>query len=109
MAKGARGLTWFWSNNCLVLDEVRANRKRGGSERDEPDKTSGNTGGGRRQSLESRMLGNLHVRFGGGVGKHSSAVRLAPTLQWGSTYGELRPWLKTLPDGPASGSRFRSD
>jgi hypothetical protein len=59
-------LTWFWSNNCLVLDEVRANRKRGGSERDEPDKTSGNTGGGRRQSLESRMLGNLHVRFGGG-------------------------------------------
>jgi hypothetical protein len=49
------------------------------------------------------MLGNWHVRFGGGVRKHSSAVRLAPTLQWISIYGELHPWLKTLPDGPASG------
>jgi hypothetical protein len=47
MAKGARGLTWFRSNNCLVLDEVRANRKRGGSERNEPDNPSGNTGGGK--------------------------------------------------------------
>jgi len=26
MAKGARGLTWFWSNNCLVLPELEVNQ-----------------------------------------------------------------------------------
>jgi hypothetical protein len=52
------------------------------------------------------MLGNLHVRFGGGGEETCGrATRLAPTLQRMSTYGELDPWLKTLPDGPVSGGR----
>ena len=32
------------------------------------------------QFLESPLQGNLHGGFGGGVRKHSAAVRLAPTL-----------------------------
>ena len=47
MGKDARGLTWLRSHNCLVLDEFRANPYGGGSERDEPDKSGGNTGGGK--------------------------------------------------------------
>jgi hypothetical protein len=26
MAKGAKGLTWFWFNNCLDPDEFRGNQ-----------------------------------------------------------------------------------
>jgi hypothetical protein len=39
---------------------------RGGRDRDEPDKSSGNTGGGSRESLESPLPGNWHGGFGGG-------------------------------------------
>jgi hypothetical protein len=39
------------------------------------------------QFLESPLQGNLHGGFGGGVRKHSSAVRLAPTLHESRMHG----------------------
>jgi hypothetical protein len=52
---------------------------RGGSERDEPDKSSGNAGGGMSIPGEPGAVKVACPVRRGGVGKHSSAMRLAPT------------------------------
>ena len=109
MAKGARGLTWFWSNNCLVLPELEVNQL--SIETAEAAVNATNltnpvvtleaevANPWRAGCLETCTSGSE-----GGVRKHSSAVRLAPTLQRGLTYGKFSPCLKTLPDGTATAS-----
>jgi hypothetical protein len=107
MAKGARGLTWFWSNNCLVLPELEVNQLSSKTAEAAVNATNLTNpvvtleaevaNPWRAGCLETCTSGSE-----GGVRKHSAAVRLAPTLQWVSTYGEVVPCLKTLPDGTAS-------